>query len=58
MRVLGFALMGVGLLIVLAAFAPQVHDDTLRYALTALGPCMGGLGAWLKQESESTERAK
>jgi hypothetical protein len=58
MRALGFALMGLGVLIVVAAFAPQLHSDSVRYALTALGPCVGGLGAWLKQEADGTARAK
>jgi hypothetical protein len=58
MRVLGFALMGAGLLIVLAAFAPQLNDDTLRYALTALGPCVGGIGAWLRQAASGSASAK
>lgn len=52
MRFLGFALMGAGVLIVLAAFLPQLGDTTLRYALTALGPCVGGAGAWLEQEAK------
>jgi hypothetical protein len=51
MRAAGFVLMGVGVLIVGAAFLPQVSDDTLRYALAAIGPCIGGLGAWLVQEA-------
>lgn len=52
MRGLGIALMGLGVLIVLAAFAPPLQNDTVRYALTALGPCVGGLGAWLKQGAD------
>ncbi len=58
MRGLGFGLMGVGVLIVVAAFAPQLQNDTLRYALTALGPCVGGLGAWLKQEADGAARSR
>jgi hypothetical protein len=55
MRSAGFGLMGLGVLIVVAAFAPQIEEDALRYAMTALGPCVGGLGAWLKQEADRGE---
>jgi hypothetical protein len=52
MRGIGIGLMALGALLVLAAFAPQVKGAGLQYGLTALGPCVGGLGAWLKQEAE------
>jgi len=52
MRALGIALIPLGALIMLAAFAPQVKSAALQYGMTAIGPCIGGLGAWLKQEAE------
>ncbi|HEY8121337.1 MAG TPA: hypothetical protein VII78_08465 [Myxococcota bacterium] len=59
MRHLGIALMGLGGLLVVAAFVPHLHNDVLKYVLTGLGPCVGGLGAWLKQEAEGgAARAK
>ena len=53
MRAFGIGLIGLGVLILLAAFAPQLQSFALKYALTALGPCVGGLGFWLKQRAES-----
>ena len=51
MRGLGIGLMGLGVLLLLAAFAPQHENASLQYALVALGPCVSGLGAWLRQEA-------
>jgi uncharacterized membrane protein YiaA len=51
MQALGIALMGVGVLMVGLAFAPQIENEMLRYGLTFLGPCVGGVGAWLRQRA-------
>ena len=51
MRALGTVLMGVGVLMVGAAFAPQIQNEMLSYGLALSGPCVGGVGAWLRQRA-------